>query len=205
VLPDANIEDMAQPTAAPWTTPTVRIDIPELPKDEAAIEHLSLLRRLHRNPCNVVAYTDGSQLTGHTGTGYYIPHRLPYPMWAIIPMGTTSEVFDAELKAISECLTSCCKYILQHCLRCHSIHLFTHKQIAILRASKSDRGPGQETALDILHTIGDLPDRAILVTLHWVPGHTEIAGNEEADCLAKMSTSQSPFANIPISLSCLRR
>jgi hypothetical protein len=106
VLPDVDIEDTAQPTAAPWTTPTVRIDIPELPKDEATIEHLSLLCRLHRNPRNVVADTDGSQLTGHTGAGYYIPHGLPHPVRAIIPMGTTSEVFDAELKAISECLTS---------------------------------------------------------------------------------------------------
>jgi ribonuclease HI len=205
VLPDTDIEDTAQPMAAPWTTPTVRIDIPELPKDEAAIEYLSLLHRLCHNPCNVIAYTDGSQLTGHTGAGYYIPHTLPHPVWAIIPIGTTSKVFDAELKAISECLTSCHKYILQHCLRCRSICLFTDNQSAILHDSKSDRGPTQETALDILHTIGDLLDRAIPVTLPWVPGHTNIAGNEEADRLAKMATSQSPFANIPISLSWLRR
>jgi hypothetical protein len=48
-------------------------------------------------------------------------------MQAIIPVGTTSEVFDAELKAISECLTSCCKYILQYRLRHRSIYLFTDK------------------------------------------------------------------------------
>jgi ribonuclease HI len=205
VLPHADIEDMAQPTAAPWTTPTVRIDIPELPKDEAAIEYLSLLCCLRRNPRNVVTYTDGSQLTSDTGAGYYIPHGLPHPMRAIIPMGTTSEVFDAELKAISECLTSCHKYILQYRLWYCLIHLFTDNQSTILHASKSDRGPSQETTLDILHTIGDLLDRAIPVTLHWVPGHTDIAGNEEADYLAKIATSQSPFANIPISLSWLRR
>jgi ribonuclease HI len=105
-------------------------------------------------------------------------------------MGTTSEVFDAELKAISECLTSCRKYILQHHLWHRSIHLFTDNQSAILRASKSDRGPGQETALDILHTIGDLLNRVIPVTLHWVLGHNDIASNEEADRLAKMATSQ---------------
>jgi ribonuclease HI len=203
VLPDANIEDMAQPTATPWTTPTVQIDLPELPKDEAAIEYLSLLCCLCHNPCNVIAYTDGSQLTGHTGAGYYIPHRLPHPMQAIIPMGTTSKVFNAELKAISECLTSYHKYILQYCLQRRSIHLFTDNQSAILRASKSDRSPGHETTLNILHTIGDLLDRAIPVTLHWVLGHTKIASNKEADHLAKMATSQSPFVNIPILLSWL--
>jgi ribonuclease HI len=87
-------------------------------------------------------------------------------MQAIIPIGTTSEVFDAELKAISEYLTSCCKYILQHHLRHCSIHLFTDNQSAILHASKSNRGPSQETALDILHTIGDLLNRVIPITLH---------------------------------------
>jgi ribonuclease HI len=124
---------------------------------------------------------------------------------AIIPMGTISEVFDAELQAISKCLTSCCKYILQHHLRHYSIHLFTDNQSAILYASKPDRGPGQQTTLDILYTIGDLLNCAIPVTLHWVPGHTDIAGNEEADHIAKMATSQPPFVNIPISLSWLCR
>jgi ribonuclease HI len=179
--------------ATPWTTPTVRIDIPELPKDEAAIEYLSLLRHLRHNPRNVITYTDSSQLTGHTGAGYYIPHRLPHPVRAIIPMGTTSKVFDAELKTISECLTSCCKYILQYYLQHRSIHLFTDNQCAIIHASKSDRGPGQETAIDILHTIGDLLDHAIPVTLHWVPGNTDIASNEEADRLAKVATCQDTY------------
>jgi hypothetical protein len=187
--------------ATPWTTPTVWINIPELPKDEATIIYLSLLCYLYYNPHNIIAYTNGSQLTGDTGAGYYIPHRLPHPMWAIIPMHTISEVFDAELKAISKCLTSYCKYVLQYYLWYCSIHLFTDNRPAILHASRSDRGPGQETALDILHTIGDLLNHVILVTLHWVPGYTDIASNEEVDCLAKMATCQSPFINIPISLS----
>jgi ribonuclease HI len=205
VLPDADIEDMAQPTATPWTTPTVQIDIPELPKNEASIAYLSLLCYLHLNPHNVITYTDGSQLTGHTGAGYYIPHGLPQGVQAIIPMGTTSEVFDAELKAISKCLTSCCKYILQHCLWHRMINLFIDNQSAIIHDSKSDGGPSQETALDILHTIRDLLNYTISVTLHWVPGHTDIAGNEEADHLTKMATSLPPLINIPISLSWLRR
>jgi hypothetical protein len=125
VLLDADIKVMAQPTATPWTIPTVWIDIPKLPKDKAAIKYLSLLYHLHYNPRNVITNTNGSQLTGHTGTSYYIPHGLPYPMKAIIPMGTISEVFNAELKAISKCLTSYHKYILQHCLQHHSIYLFT--------------------------------------------------------------------------------
>jgi ribonuclease HI len=94
------------------------------------------------DPHNVIAYTDGSQLFTQTGIGFYIPHSLPNPIRAIIPLGTTSEVFDMELKAIAECLRTCLKYIKQHYLHDCSIHLFTDNQSAILHATRLDRGPG---------------------------------------------------------------
>jgi hypothetical protein len=97
--------------------------------------HLSLLHDLRDNPHNVIAYTDSSQLSTQTGTGFYIPHRLPNPVHAVIPLGTTSEVFDVELKAITECLCTCLKYIKQHCHHDRSIHLFTDNQSAILRVT----------------------------------------------------------------------
>jgi ribonuclease HI len=205
VPPDADVEDTAQPTTAPWSAPTITVDIQNLPKDEVATAHLSLLHNLRDDPYNVIIYTDGSQLSTHTGAGFYIPHDLPNPVRAIIQLGTTSEVFDAELKAIAECLRTCLKYIKQHRLHDHSIHLFTDNQLAILRAMRLDRGPGQETALDILHTTNALLQHSAPVTLHWVPGHTDIEGNEEADRLAKLATSRPPLASIPITLSWLRR
>jgi hypothetical protein len=65
-------------------------------------------------------------------------------------------------------------------------------QSAILRATRLDRGPGQETALNILYTTNTLLQCLAPVTLHWVPTHTDIEGNEEADCLAKLATLYPP-------------
>jgi hypothetical protein len=111
VHPNANVEDTAQPTTTPWNVPTITIDIQNLPKDKAATAHLSLLHNLHNNPHNVIAYTDSSQLSTQTGAGFYNPYGLPNPIRTIIPLGTTSEVFDMELKAITEYLHTCLKYI----------------------------------------------------------------------------------------------
>jgi hypothetical protein len=132
VSPDADVEDTAQPTTAPWSAPTITVDIQNLPKDVAATTHLSLLHDLCGDPHNVIAYTDGSQLSTHTGAGFYIPHGLPNPVRAVIPLGTTSEVFDVELKAIAECLRTYLKYIKWYHLHDRSIYLFTDNQSAIL-------------------------------------------------------------------------
>jgi hypothetical protein len=111
VPPDTNVEDTTQPTTTPWNAPTITIDIQDLPKDEPVSSHLSLLHDLHDNPHNVITYTDSSQLSTQTSAGFYIPHGLPNPVRTIIPLGTTSEVFDIELKAITEYLHTCLKYI----------------------------------------------------------------------------------------------
>jgi ribonuclease HI len=203
VPPDADIEDTAQPMTAPWNAPTITVNIQDLPKDEAVTAHLSLIHNLRDDPHNVIACTDGWQLSTQTGAGFCIPHSLPNPVRTVIPLGTTSEVFDAELKAIAECLCTSLKYIKWHRLHDRSIHLFTDNQSAILRASRLHRGPGQETALDILHNTNALLQRSAPVTLYWVPGHTDIEGNEEADRLAKLATSRPPLTSTPITLSWL--
>jgi ribonuclease HI len=203
VLPDDVIEDTAHPVTTPWTPNPVTTDIPTLPKDEAAIEHLSLLRRLRRRDTNIIAYTDGSQLASNTGAGYYISDGLPREVHAIIPMGNTSEVFDAELRAIHECILACHKYITLNRLCHRSLHLFTDNQSAILRASCLTGGPGQELARAIHDTALLLQAIDVPITLHWVPGHTDIIRNDEADRLAKAATSLPPPTPLPISLSWL--
>jgi hypothetical protein len=63
------------------------------------------------DPRVIIAYTDSSQLNNATGAGYTIPAGLPHPMKAIVPMGDTVEVFDAELWAIYKCLITCQKHM----------------------------------------------------------------------------------------------
>jgi ribonuclease HI len=174
-------------------------------KTDASRAHLLLLRDLQRHPRNIIAYTDGSQLATATGAGFTIPTGLPTVVNAVVPMGTTAEVFDAEVRAIYECLLTCLKYVRRHRLHRRNIHMFADNQAAISRAASLHRGPGQEVAHHIHETAHDLHAYAVTITVHWVPGHTDIPGNEAADRLAKQATAMPPTRQQPISLTLLRR
>jgi ribonuclease HI len=188
--PNDIVEDTARTTTSPWIPSPIITNIATLTKTDASATHLELLRCLQRNSRNIIAYTDGSQLTKNTGAGYSIPTGLPRPVRAIVPMGTTMEVFDAELRAIYECLLTCQKYINRHRLHCRNIHIFTDNQSAIKRASTLARGPGQETAYNIHELALTLKNYGTTITIHWVPGHTDIAGNNDVDKLAKQAAIQ---------------
>jgi hypothetical protein len=53
-----------------------------------------------------------------------------------------------------------------------------------VRASCMTRGLGQETAWNINDITLTLRAQATTITIHWVPGHTNIQGYEDADALA---------------------
>jgi ribonuclease HI len=168
-----------------------------------AIAHTQLLLRLQRNPHNIIVYTDGSQLANNIGMGYCILMGLPQLVQAIVAMGETTEVFDAELWAIYEALLTCQTHIHRGRLYRCNIHIFTDNQSAITRASNLDRGPGQETAYNIHDLAQALQTYAIAITIYWVPGHTNIKGTEDADTLAKLAMTSPPMTQLPISLSWL--
>jgi hypothetical protein len=205
VLPDDVIEDTAHPNLTPWRCSPIKTDISQLPKPEAAIEHASLIRDLRADTKNIIACTDGSQLEGQMGAGYCITDGLPHQINEAIPMGDTTEVFDTKLHTIHDCLATCQKIIeynrLHHC----RIHIFTNNRAAILRASRMTYGLGQELARSI-HTIAtSLRPRGTSVTLHWVPGHTAISGNDHVDLLTKTATTLTPTSLPPVSLSWICR
>jgi hypothetical protein len=129
--PDEVLEDTAHLTTSPWTQSPIKVDIAAVTKTDAAITHAQLLLCLQRNPHNIIVYTDGWQLANNTGAGYCIPMGLPLPVQAIVPMGETTEVFDAELRAIYEALLTCQRHIRRGCLHRRNIHIFTDNQLAI--------------------------------------------------------------------------
>jgi hypothetical protein len=105
--PDEAVEDMAHLTTSPWTQLPIKVNIAAVTKTNTAIAHTQLLLHLQRNPHNIIVYTDGLQLAKNTGAGYCIPMGLPQLVQVIVLMGETTEVFDAELRAIYEALLTC--------------------------------------------------------------------------------------------------
>jgi ribonuclease HI len=201
VLLDDEIEDTAHPNLTPWRCSPIKTDISQLPKPEAAVEYTSLIHDLYADTKNIIAYTDGSQLEGQMGAGYCITNGLPRQVNKTIPMGDTTEVFNAKLCAIHDCLATCQKIIEYNCLHCHHIHIFTNNQATILHASRTTYGLGQELARSIDTIATSLRSRDISVTLYWVPGHTAIPGNDHADLVTKTATTLTPTSPPPVSLS----
>jgi ribonuclease HI len=196
---------MAHPPNIPWARPPITTAITALQKDEASKTHLDLLHHLQQQPRTIITYTDGSQLGSSTGAGFYIPTGLHCSIRTIVPMGDVAEVFDAELHAIYECLRTCYHHLRQDRLRHRRIHIFTDNQAAITRITHLTRGPGQETARLIHEIATDINNTGSTITVHWVPGHTAIPSNDEADVLAKWAASTEPSTPSPVTLSWICR
>jgi ribonuclease HI len=202
--PDDEIENMAHPPNTPWAHPPITTSIAALPEDEASKTHLELLHCLQWQPRTIIAYTDGSQLGSSMGAGFYIPTALHHPIRTIVPMGDTADVFDAELWAIYECLQTCYCHLWKDGL-CHCrIHIFMDNQAAITWTTHLTQGPRQETARLIHEIATDINNTDSTIIVHWVPGHTDIPGNDEADALAKQPTSMEPSTPSPVTLSGIR-
>jgi ribonuclease HI len=75
--------------------------------------------------------------------------------------------------------------------------------LAITLALNLDRSPGQEKAYNIYGLALALQTYAIAITIYWVPGYTNITGNEDTDTLAKLAITSPPTMQLPISLSWL--
>jgi ribonuclease HI len=116
-------------------------------------------------------------------------------------MGDTAEVFNAELRAIYKCLRTCYCHLRQDGLRRRRIHIFMDNQAAITRTTHLTQGPRQETARLIHEIATDINNTDSTITVYWVPGHTDIPGNDEADMLAKQAASMEPSTPSLVTLS----
>ncbi|KAJ8914523.1 hypothetical protein NQ315_002796 [Exocentrus adspersus] len=127
----------------------------------------------------LVWFTDGSKTLEGTGAGV----RGVRPRVELsFPLGKHASVFQAEVFAISACVSENLKrgYSNQH------IQICTDSQAA-LHALKSPRITSQ-VVLECTNSLAALGQRN-KVRLVWVPGHSGVAGNEEADVLARKGSS----------------
>ena len=84
--------------------------------------------------------------------------------------------------------------------------IFSDSQAAIQRLQHTRSGPGHELTALIHDQITKLhTSNRICTTICWVPGHTDVAGNEEADVLAKQGTTLQPTEQTTTTLAWLKR
>jgi ribonuclease HI len=154
------------------------------------------------SPSDVLLYTDGSRIdTGMVGfgfTAYRGENRVAIGHGAL---GSQCEVFDAELYAAAAGLAA----LLRHPDRSFwtRILVLLDNQAAVGRlASGVPTDRDRDCSASFFKTKSALePELMPSLTLpticvHWIPGHSGVQGNEEADTLAKMGAA-APAPDVP--------
>jgi ribonuclease HI len=172
--------------------------ISKLSKEEEAIAHLHYI-----NSCSTMTtsiYTDGSQTLDGFGVGYGLtaykhssdlsPKISSYSQ--IGNLGISELVYNSELEAITQAI----EYASNIAKEGESFNIFSDNQAAILRLKTPSDNPGQNQQIRAIEASKAIISLGANITIRWVPGHSDILGNEEADRLAKLATKEPANSNI---------
>jgi len=163
----------------------LHISISSEDKDSTARQHKVLFNTIN-NRDNLILYTDGSELqSGGVGAGVVMMYDGQVVGRWRVGLGLGMKVYDGELVGIARALTEASRTSLSF----KHIWIFTDNQAAIINSFRLSTHPGQQVSLQIQQLTKDLldSDLDLQLHLHWVPGHTGIQGNDEADILAKQA------------------
>jgi len=144
-------------------------------------------------------YTDGSAHKGTTNAGYGAVIHLPDKTKIELsnPCGSFCSNFEAEATAIEASLRQLSSAFTLFPNKIQNSVIFSDSK-SVLEALKNDNC--KNSSLDSLAQEMNhfLSTHQISLVLQWIPGHTNIHGNEQADKLAKLGASL-PQPNPPIS------
>jgi ribonuclease HI len=144
----------------------------------------------------IQCYTDGSHIDKKTGAGiYFKPHEILELENQAISLGKLATVYQAEVIAIA----NAADVMIKADIRNQTIYILSDSQAA-LKALASPRVK-QLIVGNCINNLNMLSQNN-RVGLMWVPGHSDIEGNEQADTLAKNgahTVCEIPEPAVPVS------
>ena len=131
-------------------------------------------------------FTDGSKINDTTGIGIFSPGLAPTQM----RLRNTTSIYYAELYAIFLALKLVQQNQLRHACIC------SDSKSAIQSLKRLDIS--QHTQSNILKLHQELFEGGIVIQFLWIPGHSNITGNERADCYAKEALNLPDISETPL-------
>lgn len=133
-------------------------------------------------------FTDGSRRDGRSGAGVFCEES---EVELYFPLGEYASVFQAEVFAILKCV----EHRLKSPGPITATTICSDSQAALkaLSAVRIDSG----LVLECRKAIQTLTNKSV-VSLMWVPGHSNIRGNDKADKLAAQGSESDPVGPEPI-------
>lgn len=173
-------------------------------KREAALELARQVREWRRDARHVLAYSDGSHMEGRAGSGVAIFHEGRQVSSASLGLGFSVDVYDAELFGLEQAARRAVPYAasVQGTEFTH-VHFFADNDSSIQVITKRRPAAGQSFSQEFMRWVEEFlgQDDRHRVSVKWVPGHEDIAGQEATDKLAKAGTRRASSAPFALSLT----
>jgi ribonuclease HI len=176
---------------APYT-----INISSMSKEEAAMAHRSNQDQYSHSTISI--YTDASAIPNGNSTGIGVglvaidslDHQIHQSQ---SNLGTSQLVYNGELEAIAQAV----EHASSMAQPGQIFQIYSDNQSAIHRLANFSDQPGQEYQIRAILAAELAISKGAAISINWVPGHTDIPGNELADSLAKEATKLVPASKTP--------
>ena len=193
------------PSSTPWKNPYVAEIKTTLQDDKInkncspAVLKTAAYETIDSYPKTAIqAFTDGSAFKATTFAGYGVHLKFPDRSFQNLsePCGNICSNYSAEIKAMISAVESVHQSFETGKEEPTDLVIFSDSKSALEalenQQSRNDEVQRLAQSIDRLHK-----SHKVNITLQWIPGHSEVEGNEIADRLAKQGASKEQ-PNIPV-------